>query len=197
MKDTLETLIGSSIPLPEVEDDLEKDLESIAETRYEFEEVLNKIGEEDFKELYLVMKDSIKNREFKNQVVFCNNILDKLKERYSIEFSETLYFYSKEDINNLYIFLEFIEYNCINFFSDIWKFLEVDLRKIDIKKYCTENQDIIVKEINDQLETHNLIGLITEFIRTYNKLNLIELFIKRTLKFKMLMLTRILGGIEI
>ena len=30
MKDTLETLIGSSIPLPEVEDDLEKDLESTA-----------------------------------------------------------------------------------------------------------------------------------------------------------------------
>lgn len=197
MKDNLETLIGSSIPLPEVEDDLEKDLDITAETRYEFEEVLDKIGEDDFKEIYLVFKNSIIQREFKNQVVFCNKILNGLKKIYDIEFPEIIYFNSKEDIQNMYIFLEFIEYNCISFFSDVWRFLNVDLRKIDIEKYCLDNKELIMKEILDQLETYNLTRLISEFLRTYNKSNLINLFVKRSKQFKMLILMRIVGGIEL
>lgn len=197
MKDNLDILLGSSIPLPEVEDDLENDLENTAETRYEFEEVLDKIGKDDFKEVYLVFKNSIIQRDFDNQVVFCKKILERLHKIYNIEFAEIIYFNSKEDITNLYIFLEFIEYNSIHFFSDVWRFLNVDLRKIDIDDYCIKNEDIIMKEISDQLETHNLPGLISEFLRTYNKSDLINLFVKISKKNKMLILMRILGGLEL
>ena len=41
------------------------------------------------------------------------------------------------------------------------------------------------------------IRLISEFIRTYNKLDLINLFVKRSKKYKVLIILRIIGGVEL
>ena len=52
--------------------------------------------------------------------------------------------------------------------------------KIDIWKYCKANGMKIIKEVEEQLETHPQTELITTFLRTYYKEKFIEWFAANT-----------------
>jgi len=184
-------LLGDSVPLPEVDIDdssievnpdfhtyisnIESQEDSLRE--YEFETILDNIGKLSFKENYLETIVDIKNHTVREQILLCEKILDKVEEVYDFVFPQNVKIYDLDDIDNIYSFIEFIEYDFEDFIADVWRFFKVDLKKIDVNDFCKKRSNEIIKEIEEQIESHTLNQLITVFLRTYNKDDLIEWFI--------------------
>jgi hypothetical protein len=138
------------------------------------------IGEPEFKYNYLILISDIKAQPFDQKRVFCQKILDKIFEVYDFEFPETIDITTDEDIDKVFEFVEFLEYDNILFLSFIWEMLKVDIMKVDIKLICESKENIIIHEVEEQLQTHHQSELVTLFLRTYYKSKFIEWFTRES-----------------
>lgn len=188
IEDNVKFLITSSTKLLDYEEDDDIQVENIKEKtneeQYESLLLIDSIGKNNFKEVYNDSINFIKSMPIDKQKILCSNILLKVEEEYGIFFMTNIDLNTKEDFDEVYLFLEFIEFNYIEFISNIWKFLDFDLRKDNVKQYCLNNSDKIIKEIDKQLETNFLQEIILDFLRTNIKSVIIDLFIKMTEKSK-------------
>lgn len=196
MSEYEKNLIGRSIPLDEVDDD-ENDLDYLipeAEINADFIEIINNLGEEEFKFIFLNLYNEIKSLPFERQKELCQKLNDKIFEIYEFEFSPSLQFENQDDIDNFLNFIEFLEYDYIDIIAKIITDLDLNLLKKDPDKFLEDNYDIINSRINNLTENGEIIGLISIFLRTNNKLGLISFLQKRIVKDKMLIIFRILEG---
>lgn len=187
------TLLGRSISLPEQDEENDNLIEEIS-YEYDILSIIESIGTPEFKEVYTTNIQNIKKLSIKIQQDFCIQILKKISEKYEYEKLEKIDLLNQDNINEVYNLISFLEYDYLNFFSNVWKYLKVDLRKIDIEKYCKKNSDKIINEIDEQIEIRNLSLMSSDFLRTYIKDNMIRFLIEITKKDKMLMLLIILNG---
>ena len=186
-------LLGASIIDPEADQNDQEDSDYIAnEAIFESRsvDILDSIGSYEFKNIYRTLINDIKLQIFDDQKIFFNSVLAKISEVYDFEFSVKVDIYDIEELNNLYSFLEFIEYNNIDFITSVWKFLDVDLSKINIEKYCLKNKELIIKEIDEQIETNLLDEKSILFLRTYYKID--EWFCRNSEKSKIEILTNLI-----
>ena len=174
----LELFLGGINPIPE-SDEYGFELEDRimrAEYIYAKEDILENLGEEEFKDLYLLGMQIIRNETIKVQRKFSEQILDKISEVYEFEFPEKIELNTKYQLMEFYKFLEFLEFDCGRFLSYVWRFLEENIIKLDISAYCINNADKIIREIEEQLESHPQNEIISLFLRTYSKDKMIEWF---------------------
>jgi hypothetical protein len=188
--DNLLVLAGSSLPLPEQDDPDQLQLGNEASIEYDGMELVDSIGTPEFKETYFLVINDIKNQEIVDQRRICLNILKKIKEVYEYSFLPYPELDNQMDMNNVYDLIKFLNYDYMDIFGDIWRYLRVDLKKLDVKKFCEKNSDKIIIELEDQLNSRDLSEMVSLFLRTYNKYNLIDWFIKSTEKNKMLIYLR-------
>lgn len=144
-------------------------------------EVMESIGTIDFKYVWLTSKKDILKHDVQVQRIFVEQMLDKIYEVYDFSFPYKITLDTQNEINEFYLYLEFLEYNNANFLIYVWTFLgPKSLIKINIENYCKENTDKILKEIREQLENHPQSKLINLFLRSCYKEKFIEWFIKNT-----------------
>ena len=186
----LKALCGDSVIPPELDnydEDVEKHID-IANFRYAAIDIRDSLGTLDFKELYQVQMPYITTEDIYAQRRFLIEMQEKIAEVYDWEFPDewalvdTLY-----QQERLYKFLEFLEFDNYRFLSFVWKFLLDDMMKLirlDIKKFSVSNSMKIIKETEEQLETHSQNELITIFLRTYYKEKYIEWFSTMSERFK-------------
>lgn len=186
----LEALCGDSIIPPEMDNYMEdvEERDDIASFRYSALDIRDHLGKEDFKEIYMVQIVAVKEESFDNQRKFLIEIQDKISEIYDWEFSDEWKLVDTQyQQEQMYKFIEFLEFNNYRFLSYVWKFLFEDitqLAKIDINKYCKSNVTKIIRETEEQIETHPDNELITFFLRTYYKEKYIEWFIIMSKRYK-------------
>jgi len=186
----LEALCGDLIIPPEMdnyEEDVDK-YDDLASFRYAALDIINIVGKVDFKELYIVQMDTIKKQTMYVQRVFLIEMLQKISEIYDWEFPDE---WSLVDTSyqqeQLYKFIEFIEFDNYRFLSYVWRFLLDDPTKLirfDIDNFCKKNIIKIIKETEEQLETHFQSKMITIFLRTYYKEKFIEWFSLMSRRYK-------------
>jgi len=194
----LEALCGDSIIPPEM-DNYEEDVDKyndVASFRYSALDIINSVGLENFKELYMVQIDVVKNETLHAQRTFLIEMQQKISEIYDWEFSDEWGLvdttYQQEQ---LYKFIEFLEFDNYLFLSYVWKFLLDDplkLMKLNIKEFCKLNEMRIIKETEEQLEIHSQNQLVNIFLKTFYKEKYIEWFIKNTSKNKTVIITEIM-----
>ncbi len=190
--DNLQILAGSSLPLPEQDDpDLNK-LNSEASNEYDGMDLIDSIGTTEFKTLYLLYINNLKDQPIVDQRRLCLDILSKVKEVYDYSFLPYPELEHQLDMNNVYDLIKFLNYDHINFLGDVWRYLNTDLKTTDIKQFCINNSDLVVNEIEDQLKSRDLSEMVSLFLRTYIKENLIDWFIQSTKKQRMLIYLRIM-----
>ena len=185
--ESLKVLLGNSIEEPEVDYD---DAKVQSETGYPVEEsalqqfyyvtVTDNMGKPDFKSNYLSVINQIKTYPPEEQRSLSLAILQKIPEVYDFEFSINFNPDSPYEIYELYLFLEFVEYNHEKFILDVWSNIKPDSKSIHIQNFCEQNQVKILKEIEEQLESHYYPRLIADFLRTYNKDELVEWFCEKS-----------------
>jgi hypothetical protein len=179
-------LLGNSIPLPE--QDLDEDLinsdaydGNIALQEYWFVTVINSINTSSFKNNYHTVINDIKlDVDIKDQIDFCSYILMKIVDEYDFEFPEKPVVKTKEDVQDVYKFLEFIEYDNENFLVSVWRNIKVDLASKRLSQVCLENMDAIIFEIDDQSSLQTYSELVSIFLRTYLKDDLFRWFCNQT-----------------
>jgi hypothetical protein len=187
--------LGSLFPLYEVEEDFDRDIEKEASLRYDLSNIVNSVGTDDFKDSYLLSIDSIKDSPIDIQQVFCNELLEKVREIYDYEFPFKLDF-NESTVLDFYKFMEFVEFDYLDFLSKLWRIMNQDLRSLDIVDFCRSSSFEIVKEVDDVVETTSFPKLVSTFLRTYTKDNLVEFIIKKTVKDRMLIVLEIKEGEE-
>jgi len=186
-------LIGRSIPLDEVDDEESNlnDLIPIAEIDADFVTIIDHLGTEEFKFIFLNLINEIKSLSFERQKELCQKLENKVLEIYDFEFSPILTFDNNEDINDFLEFIEFLEYDYIDFLANIIHGLDFNLLKKDLNNFLTLNFDKINLNINTYNNKNKIISV---FIRTNNKVGLLS-FIKSGLeKDKMLIILKSLEG---
>jgi hypothetical protein len=192
----IELFLGGINPIPE-SDEYNFELEGrIARAQYLYakEDIFDNLGEEEFKDLYMIGMEIIRNKTIKVQRKFSEQILDKISEVYDFEFPVKLELNTKYQLEEFYKFIEFLEFNSERFLSYVWKFLDENIMKLDIDSYCITNADKIISEIEEQLESHPQNEIITIFLRTYSKDKIIEWFSRMSKRFKIFIAIENLEG---
>lgn len=181
-----ELLLGGVEILPETDADAEEIELTNEKAIYESskQDIIDSIGTGEFRYVYLAQREDIWKQSIKLQRISVEQILIKISEVYDFEFPEKIPLDTIYDIQKVYPFIEFLEYENHMFLSYVWKFLKSDLVHLDIEKYCNINTDKIIKEIEEQLDSHPQDALISIFLRTYYKEKIIQWFINQSIKFK-------------
>lgn len=184
----LKVLCGNTIEEPEVDydDDAVNSFsgDPVVDSglmQYFFVNVTDYMNTPEFEVNYKSIVGDIKRYPLEQQQLLAFSISQKLPEKYDFEFSVKFDpFYNTDDVNELYKFIEFVEYDHEQFIVDVWKYLNPDTNSFQVEKFCEHNIPNIMKEIEEQLETHDYSELITDFLRTYNKDKLIEWFCEKS-----------------
>ena len=183
----LKVLCGNTIEEPEVDyDDQTVESESgdpVVDNglmQYYFTSVVDYMGTPEFQSNYESVIFHVKRYPTIKQQLLADSIVDRLPEKYDFEFSINFNFINQDEINELYEFIEFVEYKHEKFITDVWKFLNPDTNSFQVEKFCEHNTPNIISGIEDQLESHHYSELIADFLRTYNKDKLIEWFCEKS-----------------
>jgi hypothetical protein len=191
-----ELLLGNSVQPPERLDEDEDQNGELRNEKAVYEssvtDVLDHVGHPDFKFIYFEAIPDIKEQYFKRRHLFVKDLLEKVSEVYDFEFFEKPEINTDYELDQILLFIEFLEFDNYRFISYVWRFLKQDLQKIDIEKYCKSNSMKIIKETEEQLETHPQIKIIDLFLRTYYKEKYIEWFVQNTKKSKIMIILEIL-----
>jgi len=149
-------------------------------------DIIDVVGQPDFEETYKTLKVDIDVLPIKRKRILCQKVVDRIKMKYDFEFPIAIELDTEYDIKDFFEFLEFIEYDNYLFLSFIWENLAPadNLMKLDVEQFCKSNSIKIMKEVYEQLDSHDQSELISVFLRTYYKEKFIDWFIKKTNKSK-------------
>lgn len=195
-------LLGNSISLPEEDLDdhflatQEIDHAQDALDSYWQIGILKTIGTADFKSAYLSAINNIKSDcTLKSQILFCDNILRKIIDKYDFEFPEKPVVKTENDVNKVYKLIEFLEYDHESLLVNVWKNIKLDLAAKRLSQVCIENMDLIVSEIDEQSTLETYSELVSIFLRTYLKEDLFNWFCKITKSMETTITARIMKEI--
>jgi hypothetical protein len=192
MEDNLKLLLGAADPVPEIDDEENDEMAEEAIKNYEMSEVLNSIGTEDFKVIYDTMMYEIKQYPLEIQFAFCRAILARIMQEYNFEFSREIDLLTEDSVNQIYILLEFIEFNNVSFLAELMKPYNFDFRKGDVRSFIESNYSKLEGDI--ETISRNVPEIISEFLRTYNKDDMVNWLVNRIEKSKMMVLLKMKEG---
>jgi hypothetical protein len=186
---SIKVLLADSEPLPEMEDEYDGNDELIdnAEQMSSFLDLVSAIGTEEFEFIYFNLISDIRKYPIENQILLCTKIIDKIKEVYGFEFIQKIYLETHEDVENVYKFIEFLEFDYIDFIVDLLTGIVNDIRKEPIRAIIEENW----MEIESRILKQNLSRLIFLFLRTNNKEDLVDFLVSKATNNKSLITTKL------
>jgi len=200
---SLKILLGNSIEEPEVDyDDAEVQsevglpVEEEALREYFYVSISDNIGKKDFKEEYNSVKNDIVRYSTKQKQVLAQSILKQIDKEYDFSPSLEVDTNSDSDLDEVYKFVEFIEFDHEDFIIAIWSVLNPDTNSLRLEKYCEQNQYKIISEIEEYVSGHELPWMIADFLRTYNKENIISWFCEKSKNLRSLILLNLIEGDE-
>jgi hypothetical protein len=188
--ESLKIMLGNSIELPEMDYDDEEvesqtgyPVEEEALKEFYFSVVTSNMSLPDFKENYLTVLPHIIKLPLEDQTLLVNSILQLMPEKYNFEFSINLDPSNQDDINELYRFIEFVEYDHEKIICSVWKYLnltESEMYNLPIENLCQKYINKIISEINEYADAHRYSEMIKDFLRTYNKEDFMEWFCEKS-----------------
>ena len=182
---SLETFISNLVEPPEFDADEEQLEQNYEKALYETSkiEIIDSVGTSDFQDVWLTLKDDIQFETIKLQRIFSEQILDKMFEVYDFSFPDKILLETQYELDDFYQFLQFFEYESTEFLIYVWRFLgPKNLMTLGVESFCKDKDDLIIKEIGEQLELHPQPKLIDLFLRSFYKEKMIEWFIKNSIQ---------------
>jgi len=135
MKDPLETLIGQSIPVPELDEEESTNILEDASLKFDVEELLKSIGTKEFRYIYDHVIPVFKKESLEFQRKSCQDILLKIEEVFNFQPIENVDFDNLKDIYQVYDLIKFLHFGYIDFLINYWKEFDIkDLSLITLNK---------------------------------------------------------------
>lgn len=182
MKDPKDLLLSAMIPpdmLDENDDKSQSEVVGDVIVQYDALQIIDGIGKDYFKENYLNFIDDFKKQSFSNQKVLCDHIINKVQEVYNFEFPEKVNIDNRSDIEDIYEFLRFLEYDNMDFLINIFKGFNVDFLKDDPHEFCQIHKDDIIEQINyyDKANFPSIFENLNETLETDIIINIVIIMI--------------------
>ncbi len=188
-----QNLIGSFIPLMEVDDEESRDIYE-SELYADILDIVDHLGNSDFKFIYLNLYDEIRNTDMDRKKELCEKLEVEFAKIYNFEFTPKLTFDSEEDIEKYLNFIEFIEYDNIDFLASLISGLDFSLLKKNVNEFISTNWVKINEKIDNLIENKKISELISLFLRTNNKEGILEFIQLNLEKNKMLVILKTMEG---
>lgn len=188
-----QNLIGSFIPLMEVDDEESRDIYE-SELYADILDIVDHLGNSDFKFIYLNLYDEIRNTDMDRKKELCEKLEVEFAKIYNFEFTPKLTFDSEEDIEKYLTFIEFIEYDNIDFLASLISGLDFSLLKKNVNEFISTNWIKINEKIDNLIENKKISELISLFLRTNNKEGILEFIQLNLEKNKMLVILKTMEG---
>ena len=115
-----------------------------ATREFDFTTITDNMNHPDFRENYLEAMKQIRTYSTKHQQLLADSIVKRLPEKYDFEFSVNFDFINQDEINELYKFIQFYEYDHEKFIVTIWKYLNPDSNSLQLEKFCEHNVQKII-----------------------------------------------------
>ena len=193
MTDPEKVLLGSSLPIYEVEEDEDRDIIEQSSVTYDMMNVINSLGTDDFKSIYLSLMPHIYEQPLDIQRSFCFELLDKVEKVYNYTFPTNLDFTNEYSVFDFYKFIEFLEFGYLDFLAKLWALLPTNnLKTINIASTCDLNSSLIVSKVDEVVKNNVFSKLVSLFLRSCSKEDLISFIIKKSTKDRMLVYLGIL-----
>lgn len=157
-------LMSSMLPTELLDDDegkIQSEIVGDGIIQFEFNEIIDNIGKTSFKETYLNFIDDIKNQSIDNQRILCQHLINKLINIYKFDFPENISIDNITDIQNIYDFIKFIEFDNIEFLVKVFFKFKINLLD-NISEFIEKNKNEIIEHIklyNDKLLPEIFINL--------------------------------------
>lgn len=189
-------IYGSTIPQEEMDDEVvDESLDEVVD-QYGFVECIDAYGTEDFKITFYSFISEIREIDVERQIKFCYQLLEKVKEVYDYEPTPKADLGNIDDVNEIYDFISFLEFEYLDFFALVWKEIKIDFRKTNLEQFCKNNDKKIISIVEEQISNSQDNEMVKNFLRTYYKDGFIRWFSVKTEETKMLILLKILEGDE-
>lgn len=175
-------LCGASVVPPEELDIEEHPAEVAADASLDSNAVdlLDNIGKDEFKYIYLDLIHSVKIASFEYQRRFIKQYLDRMEEIYDYRFPTEYDIDQVIDLADFYEFIQFVEFDHVEYIGAVWKQIGADIYKIDIEQFCKNNAQKIINESEKQLDSFDFNEKINLFLRTYYKEGFIQWFVENS-----------------
>lgn len=153
--------------------------------QYNLLQIHTYFGNINFKEIFLLYINDIKNQLLSNQRTLCLKLLDRLKVDYEYEFPDNIPLINQNDINIFYDFISFFEFDNVKFLSMVWSTFRIkNLLKLNIRNFIFSNKETVDKLL-EQITNNSLLyesnSLINKFLNSAMKNVLIKWFIKKSI----------------
>jgi len=197
----LKVLLGNSIELPEMDYDDEEvnselghPVEEEALKEYFFITITGNIGKKDFKEEYLSVLPDVMGYSTEHRQMLAESILKQIKQEYDYIPSLNVDTNNEMEVDNVLKFIQFIEYDHEDFIIEVWTFLNPETNPFQVEKYCEQNKQKIIDEIEEQLSSRDFPWLIADFLRTYNKEDITTWFCNKSKNLRSAILLKLIQG---
>ncbi|OQB41573.1 MAG: hypothetical protein BWY04_00753 [candidate division CPR1 bacterium ADurb.Bin160] len=172
-------IIQGSVSELENEEDIYSD--KILEENFEIYDIIELssfIGKINFEPMYKNFISDIRTYSLEKQKEFSYSVLERIKKVYGFEFLEKPNIESQEDLYIFYEFIEFLEFNNIEFLTEIFINIKNSYEKL---KTITDSFILEICDFFDKIENKFKNILINKFIQESSK-ETINKFIKISLK---------------
>jgi len=189
-EENIKTLIKQATPTLELEEDDDIDLIDKAGKEYDNNHLLDSIGKENFNEIYSNCFIYIKQYTLEEKLELGRQIIQRVQEIYNFTFIDLIDCTSESDFDKVLQFLEWLEYDNIEFLSELLIYLNIDF-KIELTKGLFLNHwNKIETFIFEKYRYYNYFQ--RKFLQENNKDNIIDFCIKNIKKNKTLIIEEIL-----
>lgn len=183
----MENILFKALIIPEPEDDDETMPDVIQRfiEASDIDDILSNIGNIEFKDIFLNLFDNIRLLSIEKQIFLCLNIIDKIKEIYQFEFPDKIQITNEDELNKIYNFIRFIEFNYDEFFVELFISMNIKLYKIfDIDKYIRENINFILEHIGVIIKNNKIIidDTFKQLMLYLDKESMINILLKMLIK---------------
>lgn len=177
---SLRILYGESQEILEVDQDEQEDRSVNALNSYDTYIFTESIGTPEFKTNYFLFINEIKLYDIRDLKDVCFRVLDKVEEVYEFNFSENPNFNILEERMYLFDFIKFLEFDNVDFLSDLYNNLNITLIGFDVDDYIDKNSKKILFTIQSMNQIYTYNPFILDFILNYNKSTFMKWIKKQT-----------------
>jgi|GEM_PF-5090443 hypothetical protein len=189
-EENIKTLIKQSSPTLEIEEDDDKNLVEMSSNEYDNNNLLDSIGKENFKEVYSNCFIFIKQYKLEDKLELSRKIIQKVQEVYNFNFVNLIDCTSESDFDKLLQFLEWLEYDNVEFFTDLLINLNIDFKTKFVKEFFLNIWNKIEIFIFEKYKYNNYFQ--RKFLQENNKENIIDFCFKNMQKNKTLIIEEII-----
>lgn len=184
------TKVLSSMQILEFEEHDDVDIAEESSKEHMMQEIISSLSTPLFESTYKLFMPEVRKLDFATQQQFCSSILERVGQVYSFSPIDVS-LESKDDIEDVYKLVEFLEFDNLDFFAKLFRKLRANPLLVDVREFLQEKKT----EVDSFISTFRSGSrLIDQFLMSYQWENMLHFLSERAFRQKVEIAVTLEGG---